>query len=98
MSRSIAPEKATVKASWPDSAFVMNDWVITASLSEDGKLSYSNGIHTVTEYDESGESRLISEITDESGAFSISSEGELSWSNYSTDYDEDSMFIRTDGR
>ena len=98
ISESAAPKKAVIKATWPDSAAVEHAWIITAALTEDGGLSYENGIHTVTEYDEIGEGRVIAEATDESGTFTISDEGELLWHDDNAERDGDSAFIRSDER
>ena len=81
VTKSVAPGKVDIEATWPDSAAVQNAWTITASLGEDGTLSYINGVHTVTEYDEEGNGKLLSEVTDESGSFSLNASGELVWNS-----------------
>ena len=93
--KSVAPGKAYIEVFWPDSASVMNTWTITASLAEDGKLTYSNGIHTVTEYNEDGKSVITGNTTDESGTFSVNKDGELSWNTGADGKEEDSsVFIK----
>jgi|GEM_PF-2276599 len=84
VSKSVAPGKVNIKASWPDSAYVMHTWDITAELDENGKLIYSNGKHETTEFDENGEGKLIAENTAESGSFAINGEGKIVW-NYVID-------------
>lgn len=91
--KSVAPSKVYIEAAWPDSAAVMHTWTITASLAEDGKLVYRHGVHTVTEYDESGNGVVISDTNDESGTFEVNDAGELLWAT-DADEGEGSVFIK----
>ena len=89
---SVAPNKARITASWPDSAALMNEWEMVATL-EDGKLVYENGHWTLTEYDESGEGWTQDESYEESGYFYLNGSGELCWHDDRAERDGDSAFI-----
>ena len=93
--KSVAPDKVEIEASWPDSASVMNTWKITASLAEDGKLVYKNGVHTVTEFGEDGTGDVTDFTSDESGTFAVSEAGELTWTAEAVASDgEGAVFIK----
>ena len=94
ITKSVGLAKVDIEARWPDSAFVVNTWKITANLAEDGKLVYNDGKHTVTEFDENGESKVISENTSESGLISLNSDGKLVWNYKCGEQDEEGVFIR----
>ena len=89
---SVAPDKVRITASWPDSAALMNEWEIIATL-EDGKLIYENGHWTLTEFDENGEGWTTDEGYEESGYFYLNGSGELCWHDDRAQRDEDSAFI-----
>ncbi len=93
ISRSLAPGKAVVTASWPDSAKVMNTWQMIAFLGDDGKLTYENGQKTVTEFDENGEEASVDESYDESGYFYLNDAKELVWHSDNLERDDDGVFI-----
>ena len=89
---SVAPNKVRITASWPDSAAVMNEWEMVATL-EDGKLVYENGYWALKEYDESGEGWIQDESYEESGYFYLNGSGELCWHDDRAERDGDSEFI-----
>ena len=91
--QSVAPGKARVTASWPDSAALMNTWEIIATL-EDGRLGYENGHWTLIEFDENGEGWTRDEGYEESGYFYLNDSGELCWHDDRAERGEDSAFIR----
>ena len=95
--KSLAPGKAMIKASWPDSAAVLYTWEMTGRLDEEAGLVYDNGVRTVTEYDESGEGWTVDESWDESGVFYPNDDGGLCWHEDISENDEDSVFVRADG-
>ena len=90
--QSVAPGKVRITASWPDSAAVMNEWEMVATL-EDGKLVYENGYWALKEYDESGEGWIQDESYEESGYFYLNGSGELCWHDDRAQRDGDSAFI-----
>ena len=94
ITKSVGLAKVDIEARWPGSAFEVSNWSITANLTEDGKLVYNNGKHTVTEYDESGMGKVVSENTNESGLISINSDGKLVWSYQNGEQSEESVFVR----
>lgn len=96
ITRSVASGKVNIEASWPDSAFVMHTWDITADFTEDGTLVYTEGKHIVTEFDETGESRVIFEDTGESGSIALNSEGKIIWNYKVEDQSEEGVFICAD--
>ncbi len=93
ISKSLAPGKVNVVASWPNSASEMNTWEMTAILNEEGGLSYENGHYMLIEFDEDGEDWITDERWEESGEFYLNGEGNLCWRDDSEDDDEDSEFI-----
>ena len=89
---SVAPGKVRIAASWPDSAALMNEWEMVATL-EDDKLVYENGYWALKEYDESGEGWIQDESYEESGYFYLNGSGELCWHDDRAERDGDSEFI-----
>ena len=79
ISKSLAPGKVTIEASWPESAAVQDTWVMTASLSKAGTLIYSDGIWISTEYGVGGEGWIIGSDENVNGEFSLNEKGELVW-------------------
>ncbi|MBQ7718462.1 MAG: S-layer homology domain-containing protein [Clostridia bacterium] len=79
ITKSVGLAKADIEARWSGSAFEVCNWDISANLAYDGMLVYDNGKQTVTRYDEEGKGTVVSEITDESGFFSLDSDGKLTW-------------------
>ncbi len=90
---SVAPGKANISATWPDSAAVMNEWELFGVLEDDG-LAYENGNWQVKEYDENGEGWTTDESYEETGYFYLNDAGELCWHDDRGLRDEDSAFIR----
>ena len=90
---SVAPGKANISATWPDSAAVMNEWELFGVL-EDDRLAYENGNWQVKEYDENGEGWTTDESYEETGYFYLNDAGELCWHDDRGMRDEDSAFIR----
>ena len=68
-----------ITVNWADSAFLDNEWVMTAHRSEDGLLSYSDCTYTKIDYTagEEGVSTVV--YTDGEGYFSQSEDGTLAW-------------------
>ena len=92
ITKSVGLAKADIEARWPGSAFEVSTWSITANLTNDGKLVYNDCKHIVTEYDENGNGRVVSEVTDEGGVISLDSEGKIIWKI--DNWDEESTFIK----
>ena len=90
---SVAPGKANISATWPDSAAVMNEWELFGVLEGD-RLAYENGNWQVKEYDENGEGWTTDESYEETGYFYLNDAGELCWHDDRGLRDEDSAFIR----
>ena len=89
--KSLAPGKANITVTWPESAAVVDTWELIATLA-DGKLVYENGYKAVEEYDESGDSWLNDESYDENGYFYLNDANELCWHN--GENGEDSVFVK----
>ena len=92
---SVAPGKATVHATWPNSAAVMNEWELLAVLGEDGRLVYENGHWNLTEYDENGEGATTDESYEENGYFYLDG-SVLRWHDDRLEREEDSEFLHID--
>lgn len=90
----LAPGKAKIEASWPESAAIENIWEMTARLDEDGRLVYENGVWESVEYDENGEGWTTDSSWEESGYFYRSDSGELIWHDESAAHGGDSTFIQ----
>ena len=69
---------------------------MTATLDNEGRLVYENGVRTVTEFDENGNDFVTDESSEESGAFYLDSAGELRWHDDRLKTDDDSAFIRAE--
>ena len=94
LSESVAPGKAKIEASWPDSVSVRYTWDLVASLDEDGMLRYADGTKTVYEYDEDGSEWVLEEGWEENGWFELSDAGELIWHDESAGNSQESVFVR----
>lgn len=92
----LAPGVLKAEAHWPNSASEMVSWEMTACLTEDGAFRYTDGTRTVTAFDEDGTDYITDESGEQSGAFTLSDEGELRWHDDQAERDEDSVFIRSD--
>lgn len=92
--RRLAPGKARITVSWPESASVMDTWELVATL-EDEKLVYKDGHKTVSEFDENGEPWITDESYEESGYFYLNKANELCWHDDMTIDGEDSVFARS---
>ena len=91
---SVAPGKLSIYARWPNSAFAVAEWEITASPDEEGRLVYENAHLTVTEYQEDGSPSVFDERWEESGWFALDGEDGLIWHSDGPENDEDCVFLR----
>lgn len=96
MESSLAPRKVKIQANWLNSASEMVSWNMTATLDDEGRLVYENGVRTVTEFDENGDDFVTDESSEESGSFYLDSAGELRWHDDRLETDDDSVFIRAE--
>ena len=93
ISKSLAPGKAMIEASWPESAAVRDEWKMIATLDGEGRLAYKNGTREVIESDEEGDSWTADFSDEESGWFYFNDAGALCWHNESMQDAEDSVFL-----
>jgi len=91
ITKSVGLMKADIEVRWAGSAFEVGNWSMTANLASDGKLVYDGGKYTVTQYDENGDGKVVSETSGESGIFSIEN-GKLIWQNLTSG--EENSFIK----
>ena len=94
ISKSLAPGKAVIEATWPESAAVHDEWRMIAALDEEGRLAYKNGSREVIETDEEGNCWTTDYSFEESGCFYFNDAGELCWHDDSMPDAEDSVFLR----
>ena len=90
----VAPDKARIEIEWPESAAVLDNWTMLATLDEEGKLVYENGTLDVNEFDENGVAWIVDERWEQSGFFTLNEEGELCWHDDYSEDTEDSVFFR----
>ena len=69
---------AIITVSWGNSAFETVQWTMTASLSSDGTLGYSNEKQSIISTDESGKQTEKVVYSDKSGYFKVEN-GDLLW-------------------
>jgi hypothetical protein len=94
ISGSLAPGKAVIEASWPESAAVHDEWRMIAALDGEGRLAYANGSREVIETDEEGNCWTTDFSVEESGWFYFNDAGQLCWHDDSMPDAEDSVFLR----
>ena len=94
ISETVASDKMLVEITDFDNGGVAHDWIIMASLTEDGKLLYEDGLYTASMYDEYGEEIIIDQSFDESGSLTVNDAGEITWLNSSDDGDTKVVFER----
>ena len=95
ITKSVAPGKVQINASWPNSAAEMNTWQLLAAL-KDGQLAYENGHWELTEFNEQGEGWTTDESYEETGYFYLNGSGQLCWHDDRAGGDEDGVFDLAD--
>lgn len=90
----VAPGKANIHVSIPESESVVDEWDLVAMLDDDGALVYEAGEKAVTEYEEDGSEWILDMSWDESGRFTLDGEGQLIWHDNNAAGGGDSVFTK----